>query len=338
MKWIDLVSKLVAPIFISIVAMWLKSDVELSLAIAAMNLTLLLPEWYCAQQAWRSSIELQEPKQTFLAGQPEVVPGMISGLQLYFRYDVWRSKLSIYDLIFATNPTKPRIASLAMALQSYSVLSLSASMTTYLLSIHYTLAPITLARTISSVIELTSVVVMPVGVSLLRKLNGNPVFGLAWVGLAGITWQVLTLVPAVASLFLLPVTSSDPASSSALLTMLFFGFLSMSGLGFWTFNLVAQSLVQMLVPSTERVEFSGVEYAFMSGAEIGRWGITAVLPHPTQFPGVAMSGLVIIVISALLFTSWMWKQWSSIHSRNGIFPVLCAENDESLIDGVIFDN
>ncbi|RQM07793.1 hypothetical protein DH86_00000675, partial [Scytalidium sp. 3C] len=160
MKWIDLVSKLVAPIFISIVAMWLKSDVELSLAIAAMNLTLLLPEWYCAQQAWRSSIELQEPKQTFLAGQPEVVPGMISGLQLYFRYDVWRT-------------------SLAMALQSYSVLSLSASMTTYLLSIHYTLAPITLARTISSVIELTSVVVMPVGVSLLRKLNGNPVFGLA---------------------------------------------------------------------------------------------------------------------------------------------------------------
>ena len=47
-------------------------------------------------------------------------------------------------------------ASLAVALQSYSALSLSASLTTYLLNINYNLGHITAARTLSSVIEFSS--------------------------------------------------------------------------------------------------------------------------------------------------------------------------------------
>lgn len=153
---------------------------------------------------------------------------------------------------------------------------------------------------------------MPLAVCFLSKSTNDPLASLARVGLWGLSWQVLTLLPATVAFVLLPANSLTPASTYPLLTLLFFVFLSLSRLGLWTYNLVEQTLVQVLVPSTQRVEFSGVEMAFMSAAEIGRWGSTAVLPRPDQFKGVACSGLAVVAACVVLYYSWVWRTWGSL--------------------------
>ncbi len=160
--------------------------------------------------------------------------------------------------------------------------------------------------------ELSSTIVMPLAVSLLSRSGRELLTGLTIVGLWGLSWQLLTLLPATMSLLLLPGTLSNPASSYPLLTVLFFTFIALSQLGLWTYKLIEQTLVQILVPPTQRVEFSGVEIAFVSAAEIGRWGITAILPRPSQFKGVACSGLATVALSVLLFYSWAWKRWRAL--------------------------
>ena len=200
--------------------------------------------------------------------------------------------------------TDSRPASLAIAIQSYSVLALSASLTTYLLNIHYTLGPITAARSLSSVIEFSSTIIMPLAVSRLTHPDRDPLVALTKVGVVGLLWQCVTLLPATISLLLIPTTSPKPESSHLIATGLFFVLLALSRLGFWTCNLVELTIVQISVSPASRAEFSGIEMAFMSAAEIGRWGITGVLPRSNQFKGVAISGLAVVFVSFLLFLSW----------------------------------
>jgi len=57
MKRIDLISKLVAPIFISFASMALNQTV-IAFAVGAMNLILFLPEWVCARYVWTACTKL----------------------------------------------------------------------------------------------------------------------------------------------------------------------------------------------------------------------------------------------------------------------------------------
>ena len=82
--------------------------------------------------------------------------------------------------------TNPRPASLAIAIQSYSVLALSASLTTYLLNIHYTLRSITTARSLNSIIEFSSIIIIPLAVSRLTHLDRDPLVALIKVGVVGL--------------------------------------------------------------------------------------------------------------------------------------------------------
>lgn len=184
-------------------------------------------------------------------------------------------------------------------------------MTTYLLSIHYTLGPITAARSVSSLIEFSSTIVMPMAVSRLSNPDRDPLVPLTQVGTVGLVWQILTLIPATISLLIIPTTSPKPEGSHPVATACFFTLLALSRLGLWTYNLVEQTIIQISVSPGSRVEFSGVEMAFMSAAEIGRWGITGILPKPSQFKGVAISGLAVVTGSVMLFLSWAYRRRSS---------------------------
>ena len=193
-------------------------------------------------------------------------------------------------------------------------------MTTYLLNAHYTLLPITAARTLSSILELSSTVIMPLAVSFSSKASSDSLTPLVRVGLWGLSWQILTLLPATLSFLLLPNTASTPVLTYPLLNASFFIFLSLSRLGLWTYSLAEQTLVQVLVPSTQRVEFSGVEMAFISAAEIGRWGITAIFSRPDQFKGVACSGLGVVAGCVMLYYSWVRRRWGTLVNLQKIEP------------------
>lgn len=104
MKRIDLISKLFAPIFISLAAMMVKHPVILALAVAGMNMALLLPEWLCAKWVWSACAKLRAPRQG--PASPIVVdegedddydspPSRMrerwgSGLKIYFDNNAWR--------------------------------------------------------------------------------------------------------------------------------------------------------------------------------------------------------------------------------------------------------
>jgi solute carrier family 40 (iron-regulated transporter), member 1 len=209
-----------------------------------------------------------------------------------------------YNVFIANLTCNNLKASLSAALQSFTVLSLSGPMTTYLLTRRYSLSLITTARTFTSVIEISSTVVFPIAVSLLSRVMRDPI---SIIGFMGISWQVVLLIPTFIALVLVPTTSEDPASSFPLLTVFIFLFLGLSRLGNWVHNISVQQIVQTRVPAKSRVEFSGVEMTFISGAEIGRWACAAIWAKPEEFKGIALGGLVGAILCWILFTAWFAK-------------------------------
>ena len=178
-------------------------------------------------------------------------------------------------------------------------------MTTYLLTRHYSLSLITTARTFTSAIEISSTLLFPLAISALTPLLRDPISSLA---LLGISWQLVLLIPTCIALLLVPTTSADPASSFPFLTVCIFLFLGISRLGNWVHNLAVQQIVQTQVPARKRVEFSGVEMTFVSGAEIGRWACAAVWGRPDEFKGVAVMGLVSAIVCWGLYFGWFLKR------------------------------
>jgi len=69
--------------------------------------------------------------------------------------------------------------------------------------------------------------------------------------------------------------------------------------------MAVQQLVQTEVAPRHRVEFSGVEMTFVSGAEIGRWASAAVWSRPEQFKGVAALGMGSVFVIWGLFCAWV---------------------------------
>ncbi|KAK3944312.1 Ferroporti-1 [Diplogelasinospora grovesii] len=325
MRRIDLISKILAPVFVSVLAIRLQNPGYLALITAVMNLGTVWVELISARSAWdkcnvlklareaKTTLEEEQylPLRNSMDDERELVdhdhplptttttmvppdrPGgeKKSGLWLYLSSDVC-------------------LASISSALQSFSVLSLSGPMTTYLLTRHYSLPLITAARTAISVIEIASTLIFPLaaGTTLLRRqAKADP---MAVLGLSGVTFQLALLTPCFVALLLVPVptdstTTKDPASAFPLYTTLIFVFLGLSRLGHWTHNMAVQQIVQTRVPAAQRVEFSGVEMTFVSAAEIGRWGTAAIWSRPEQFKGVAAGGLVSVLVIWGLFTTWV---------------------------------
>ncbi|KAH8910086.1 hypothetical protein BR93DRAFT_925121 [Coniochaeta sp. PMI_546] len=303
MRRIDLVSKILAPVFVSTIAIK-TSSVVLVIVTAGINLATVGIELATAKTAWNKCNALKlarEPKDVVtvlrsslddedaasIIAVPEETQQEKRGLALYFSNDVCP-------------------ASLSAALQSFSVLSLSGPMTTYLLTRHYSLSLITTARTAISAIEIGSTLLFPLFASFLSR-HPLPYLpdSMAVLGLSGATLQLALLIPCFIALAALPTTSPDPAAAFPALTAAVFVFLGLSRLGHWTHNMAVQQIAQTRVPPRHRVEFSGVEMTFVSGAEIGRWACAAVWSRPEQFKGVAFAGLVSVVLIWGLFFAWI---------------------------------
>ena len=132
----------------------------------------------------------------------------------------------------------------------------------------------------------------------------DPLLPLTQVGTMALIWHFSTLLPVTVSLLLTPMTSLKPEHLHSIATAIFFTLLALSRLGLWTYNLVEQTIVQISVSPVSRAEFSGVEIAIMSAAEIDRWGITVIFPKLSHFKGVAMSGLAVVSVSLSGYARW----------------------------------
>jgi iron-regulated transporter 1 len=226
MRRIDLICKLIAPIVISVIISSTGSVGFGVLVVGGMSAVSWFVEWWCAKRVWNNHPSLQVPKDVqrvvddaqdaesytelpalsgirsrghSLVGKTrQAVQRYTQDFTNYFLSDVW-------------------IPSIALSLLHLSVLSYSATFITYLLSAGFSLNLITIARALGSVVEISSTVVTPFGVSYLGKhhcqrvpqdeeedseaLLEDAVFGgsdtetgLERLGLWGVTWQLLNLV------------------------------------------------------------------------------------------------------------------------------------------------
>lgn len=325
MRRIDLVSKILAPVFMSTIAIK-TSWVVLIMVTAGVNLATVGVELATARTAWNKCNALKlarEPKAVAnmlrssldnadvasITVIPEEVQQEKRGLALYFSNSVCLGMPSPRPPLLLPTPPNVSLASLSAALQSFSVLSLSGPMTTYLLTRHYSLSLITSARTAISAIEIGSTLLFPFLASFLShhpiSVLPNP---MSVLGLSGATLQLTFLLPCFLALASLPTTSPDPAKSYPALTAAVFVFLGLSRLGHWTHNMAVQQIAQTRVAPRHRAEFSGVEMTFVSAAEIWRWACAAVWSRPSQFTGVAAAGLGSVVVVWGLFAAWIWTE------------------------------
>ncbi|OIW33868.1 hypothetical protein CONLIGDRAFT_565360, partial [Coniochaeta ligniaria NRRL 30616] len=303
MRRIDLVSKILAPVFVSTIAIK-TSSVVLVIVTAGINLGTVGIELATARTAWNKCNALKlarEPKDVATVLRSSIDDEDAASV-IVVREEIEQDKKGL-ALYFSSDVC---LASLSAALQSFSVLSLSGPMTTYLLTRHYSLSLITTARTAISAVEIGSTLLFPLLASFLSRhplpyLPDN----MAVLGLSGATLQLALLIPCFVALAALPTSSPDPAAAFPALTAAVFVFLGLSRLGHWTHNMAVQQIAQTRVAPRHRVEFSGVEMTFVSGAEIGRWACAAVWSRPSQFTGVAFAGLVSVGVVWGLFFGWI---------------------------------
>lgn len=307
-KRIDLITKLVAPLAVSAFVIWSKDLIASALIIAALQAT-VIPGVIMASRVWHSSTALQSEKDIHndIDVNSETAHPIKS---LTKKFTTW------FDLLRSYSSSSVFLPSISWALQPASVLTLSASMMVYLLSIDFPLEQITLARTLSTGVEISSTILTPLLISFLRRRQKQPsrsgdrthhLKPLIFVGLLGLSWQLLMLIPAVTSLLILPTLPTDPTKAFPILTKILLISLGLSRLGPFAYALVEQQLVQVAVAPSKRVEFTGTEMALLSLSELCRWGLTGVFGKPEQFKGVACGSFATIGIAAGLFWWWTWR-------------------------------
>jgi len=145
--------------------------------------------------------------------------------------------------------------------------------------------------------------------------------GLERLGLWGLSFQLLNLVPVVFALWSLsPAPTSNPflfsnilsfpavTSSPTLLAFLLFFFLALSRLGLWIYDLTTQQLTQTMVPPFFRSSFIGVEYSFASLFELCNYILAIIFSRPEQFKWVAGISWCAVGCSAVMYAGWVWKE------------------------------
>ncbi|KAL9108614.1 MAG: hypothetical protein Q9187_008269, partial [Circinaria calcarea] len=300
MRRIDLICKLIAPVLISIIisATSMRTGV---VTVAGMSGATWGIEIWCARRVWEGCPQLQQDKfhqpieeiEMLDRSSPSTLETQTSKANVL---RIWHSQSRQIRAYFSTNVWIP---SLSLAILHLSVLSYSATFITYLLNTGFSLLLITIARTLSSVVEVSSTFIAPIGVDYLARSRksssqeeesaeellpeGDLVekrhgVGLERLGLWGISLQLLSLIPVVLAIAAISPSPSQPPStllsrvtpsqSSPLLSLLLFSTLCLSRLGLWTFDLTTQELTQTRVPPSGRSSFAGVEMSFVSLFEL----------------------------------------------------------------------
>lgn len=315
MRRIDLICKLVSPIFISMIisSYGIRTGVVMVCGMSACSIGL---EWFCAKRVWENNAYLRVvksiPSHTIAANV--INYNILSHVKLFFLDFVADFRLYLQSIIC--------IPSLALCLLHLSALAYSASLITFLLNVGITVNIITIVRAIGSIVEVSSTVVTPIGVDRLSQAKNHGSFyerlsadtysveasskgneiGLFRLGLWGLSWQVINLVPVVISLW-----SMASGTTSIFTSVTLFFFLSSSRLGLWIFDLTTQQLTQTMTVADQRSSFAGVENSFVSMFELLQNFAIIILSRPEQFRWIVLMSFLAVVCSTVVYATWVWK-------------------------------
>ncbi|TVY26526.1 Solute carrier family 40 member [Lachnellula hyalina] len=347
MRRIDLICKLIAPILISVIVS--ATSVQIGVfVVGAMSTASWVVELLCAKRVWDLNPRLRVLKTIEIGVSNTVSPSLPPSSSRHKISQALRRYGQDFENYFSSEVWIP---SMSLSFLHISVLTYSATFMTFLLNAGFSLDLITIARAAGSVVEISSTVVTPIGIHYLSKTKGRGRIrgvvtranedsedsgvgllerfpeqqtatetGLERLGLWGISWQLLNLVPVVFALWSLsPDTTTTttlsaivsrilgPIASQPLLAFTLFFFLSISRLGLWIFDLTTQQLTQTMNPTSQRSSFTGVEYSFVSLFGLAQHIVAIVLHRPEQFKWIALMSLGATAISTVAHAGWVWK-------------------------------
>ncbi|TGO79228.1 hypothetical protein BELL_0039g00020 [Botrytis elliptica] len=327
MRRIDLSCKLLAPILISFLISRLGIKIGV-IVVGVMSAASWGLETWSARRVWSSNTRLQQQKEV---RNDEVV----SHVEVRSLREKFMRGLRLHKEDFGNYfSSKVWIPSMSLSLLHFSALSYGATFITFLLNAGFSLDLITLARAAGSVVEISSTVVTPFGVRHLSKAHGHGPYdrlhgsngsdevllqgegeidesgrittGLERLGLWGLSWQFINLIPVTLILWILSTSTSIPntpllsriisplSPSSPLLALFLFTSLSLSRLGLWIFDLTTQQLSQTLIAPTQRSSFAGCEYSLVALFELGNYVMAIIWSRQDQFGWVALVSLVAV--------------------------------------------
>lgn len=311
MRRIDLIAKLVAPLFISLVdaasthiALWV---------ILGSSLVSVTVEYFAIAQVYHAVPKLARPSETVELSDH----GLESVDTQYATTPVQRSSLEhvlayfngIQSEWYGYFRSTVLLASLSLCILYLTVLSFNAQMVTYLLASGLTAIWISVFRLISVVVELGATWAAPMLMSRIGPTRS---------GLWFITWQTACAAAGVA--LFCTVALEVRLRSLALISGVI-----MSRIGLWGFDLSVQYLVQEVrvsalsilvtslifthlvqeVSSDSRSQFSATEAALQNLFEMLSFATTSIFSKPEQFQYPALISVGATAIANLCFTTYV---------------------------------
>ncbi|OCH89023.1 hypothetical protein OBBRIDRAFT_733305 [Obba rivulosa] len=207
------------------------------------------------------------------------------------------------------------LSSLSISCLYFTVLSFDGTMLSYLKAVNYSDPFLAGMRGLNVVAGLAGTLVMPL---LERKL------GLVRAGNWSIWSEVVCLIPAVVSFFVgaPSVGGHAPAWNSVLL----FGGMMLSRTGLWAFDLCQLKELQLALEShPRRNSITALQFSLQNVADMLKYVLTAVLSRPSQFKWAALASYVSVVAGAAAYLLYVRKE------RGHIFHEVCSERMPLLV-------
>ncbi|EWY79956.1 hypothetical protein FOYG_16898 [Fusarium oxysporum NRRL 32931] len=288
MRRIDLLCKLLGPLFIALVDGY-SSEVAI-ITNFAMNCASVVIEYFAIARVYWEVPELQWPERDY---QPSIhsdssqdPDGSVRRGWQALKMIATRSATD-FALYFKHRAFLP---SFAGAMLYFTVLSFAGQMVTYLLSAGYDSIQIGIARTLSVVFEVLATWFAP---WLMDRI------GVVRAGLWLSTCQVITLASGFAVFSIFEDKSLLSASGLVVGTIL-------SRLGLRGFDLCIQLIVQEDVEAESRGAFSSVEAAWQNGFELLAYASTILFYRPDQFKWPSLLSVAAVTSAAAAYTIYVY--------------------------------
>lgn len=188
-------------------------------------------------------------------------------------------------------------STIAISLLYLTVLSFDGTMLSYLKARNYSDAFIAGQRGICVVTGLLGTVLMPV---LEKRI------GLVRAGAWSISSEALCLAPVLASFFVsMPPAADGPAWSATLL----FGGMAASRIGLWAFDLCQLKELQLALDHhPRRNRFMGLQISLQNVADLAKYIVTLVLSRPQQFRWAALVSFSSVCLAVVFYAIFVKRE------------------------------
>ncbi|KAK0625181.1 putative iron-regulated transporter [Bombardia bombarda] len=305
MRRIDLICKLLGPLAISTIA--IASTLIAIQVTLAMNLAAVFLEYCSIAQVYKMVPKLQrdthhhhqeDSHETITTPEPPTPSARLkqtasrilptTSLAFYFNHPAFLPSLSL-SLLYLT------------------VLSFSGQMITYLMSVGYSPLHVGIARTASTVCELSATWFAP---RLMRRI------GVVRGGIWSLCWQMAWLAVGLGWFLSADLHDVGAGMNSSMIraTGLAVG-VALSRVGLWGYDLCAQDIVQEEVETENRGTFSAIETSFQNLFETMSYATTIIFSRPDQFQWPVGVSIMAVYISGGLYAMFVRKRRGHLFHR-----------------------